>query len=424
MGYLQYKLRQQELEDRKKSRQLDVALNLLKISTDRDIREKSLELEASKTLYAENQKILSDNRTKLDNLETKYHEAVGSIDNLDEIYHGSGKDVTVDIYKGEATNYQARADQAQLNNVAIENKINALQNVLFTDINRAKQIMAGGAGPRGGSIPDEWDSADLGIVAYEAEYGEASPTVQLLFQNNPGAMMKSLSDLKKSETALELSKSKTEYYGAKGVERGKKVVELAFGTVIKSASLDSGKSDYDILTLTSSQFDENTTPEDIKSNKQNKFKIINQVGEELFEQLLNQNISKSEHPNLVQEYFNMYDHATKDYEAGLGVTAEANYGPYLEYLKLAKDNYVEAIKKDDDNLKRRLNALARKYLGMPYGAELHVFVKDMEGHFNEKVLSELNIIENPYGPPTGDQDPNRQNTVNNEDDFWNRMDEE
>ena len=207
MGYLQYKLRQQELEDKKKSRQLDIALNLLKISTERDIREKSLELEASKTLYAENQKILSDNRTKLDSLETKYHEAVGSIDNLDEIYHGSGKDVTMDIYKGEATNYQARADQAQLNNVAIENKINALQNVLFTDINRAKQIMAGGAGPRGGDIPGKWDSADLGIVAYEAQYGKASPTVQLLFQNNPGVMMKSLSDLKKSKTALELSKS-------------------------------------------------------------------------------------------------------------------------------------------------------------------------------------------------------------------------
>ena len=164
-------------------KKLDVADRMSVL--DRNLKERTIELEASKSMYNENMKLYYDAQASLDKLEASYGESVGSLDALGELYTASGKDVTTDIYEGKATNYQTRADNALSNVQAIKNKIGLLQNVLYTDVKRAKNIMAGGFGFEGGADAEKWDLGDLGLVSYEAQFGEASETVKNMFKNNP-----------------------------------------------------------------------------------------------------------------------------------------------------------------------------------------------------------------------------------------------
>ena len=139
---------------------------------DRDIRRedalKLLELQSSQNLLNENRKLYSEAKSSLDKLEQKYGEAVGGIENLPEMYKSSGLDITTEIYKGDATNYQERANVALNNMQAAQNKINVLQDVIYTDIKRTQNIMAGGAGFEGGEDPQA--VSHLQVVLAESRF--------------------------------------------------------------------------------------------------------------------------------------------------------------------------------------------------------------------------------------------------------------
>ena len=385
-GILQLIQQQQALEERKEERHQSMALNLLTL----EMKEKAIDLEASKSLYNENKKLYYSAIDNLDKLEATYGETVGSLEPLNEMYTSGGKDVTADIYKGEATDYQARADNALENWQAVKNKIGVLQGSLYGDVKRAKNIMAGGAGFEGGVDPKGWDLADLGIIAYEHRFGESSPTVVSMFENNPGLMTASLASLQKTEGALALTGSKRKYYsGATETKTGDnemKQAELVFGTIASSARKTSGKQMYDGLMIQQANFNEQTGDEEITANNDAQFRITKEIGKE-FADLTGQVVTPEEYLDVTEEYFEMLNLAQGSSEVRQGQTAYANWSVYKNYITQARDAYVKALQAGDAEKAKRLNSLAEKYFGKPQGIELSTFALDMDTYYSKTILA-------------------------------------
>ena len=357
-----------------------------------EVQEKTIELEASKSLYNENKKLYYDALDNLQTLESTYGETVGSLEPLNEMYTAGGKDVTADIYKGEATDYQARADNALENWQAVKNKIGILQGSLYGDVKRAKNIMAGGAGFEGGADPKGWDLADLGIVAYENRFGESSPTVVSMFENNPGLMTTSLASLQKTEGALALTTAKRGYYGTatetKAGDDDMKQAELVFGTIASSARKTSGKQMYDGLLLARAELnqDPSNNVEQIDANNARQFEITKEIGKE-FADLTGQVVTEEQYLDVTEEYFEMLNLAQGSSEVRQGQTAYANWSVYKNYISQARDEYVKALQAGDAEKARRLNSLAEKYFGKPQGIELSTFASDMDTYYSKTILA-------------------------------------
>ena len=390
---LQLIQQQQALEERKEERNQDLALNLLTL----EMKEKAIDLEASKSLYNENKKLYYDALDNLQTLESTYGETVGSLEPLNEMYTTSGKDVTADIYKGEAKDYQARADNALENWQAVKNKIGILQGSLYGDVKRAKNIIAGGAGFEGGADQKGWDLADLGIVAYENRFGESSPTVVAMFENNPGLMTTSLATLQKTEGALELTGAKRKYYsGASDKKTGDnemKQAELVFGTIASSARKTSGKQMYDGLLAARSILNEDVAnnQEEIAANNARQFEITKEIGKE-FSELTGQAVTPEEYLDITEDYFEMLNLAKGSSEPRQGQTAYANWSVYKNYIIQARDEYVKALQAGDAEKAGRLNSLAEKYFGKPQGVDLSTFALDMDNYYSKTILASFSEL--------------------------------
>ena len=377
---------QQALEERKAERHQDLALSLLSM----EMKEKAIDLSASKSLYNENQKLYYDALDNLQTLEATYGETVGSLEPLNEMYTSGGKDVTADIYKGEAKDYQARADNALENWQAVKNKIGILQGSLYGDVKRAKNIMAVGQGFEGGVDPEGWDLADLGIVAYEHRFGESSPTVIAMFENNPGLMTASLASLQKTEGALGLTTAKRKYYAEATTKKtgddDMKQAELVFGTIASSARKTSGKQMYDGFMMQRANFNDQTSDEEIAANNASQFAITKEIGKE-FSELTGQVVTEEQYLDVTEEYFEMLNLAQGSSEVRQGQTAYANWSVYKNYITQARDEYVKALQAGDAEKAKRLNSLAEKYFGKPQGIELSTFASDMDTYYSKTILA-------------------------------------
>tara|TARA_R100000808_G_scaffold6268_2_gene18754 strand:+ start:514 stop:1836 length:1323 start_codon:yes stop_codon:yes gene_type:complete len=363
---------------------------------DREYRErmanKSIELEASKSLYKEAVSEYNKLDSALMALENKYSEAVGSVDNLGEMYKGSGLDVVTDIYKGEATNYQARADNALENIQALKNKINIVQGSLYGDVKRVQNIMAGGAGFEGGASAEGWDLGDLGLLAYETQFGESSPTVKAMFKNNPGMMTSSLASLQKTEEAMKLSKEKRQYYSDKDANAkeisARSEAELTFGSLIGSSAITSGKQQFDGLSMIEANFDDTTTEDDKSKVANSKNALRTQIGKD-FAFLLGDLVSEDMYFDYSEDYFEMHNLAKGQSAVRQGRTAYGNWSIFNNYVQKANANYINAIQSGDTNKALMLNQMAIKYFGMPDSkdVQLSTFANDMNKHFSKTILA-------------------------------------
>jgi hypothetical protein len=414
-GALQILQQQQALKERKEERHHDLALQLLSI----DMKEKAIDIAASKDLYNENRKLYYDALDNLENLESTYGETVGSLEPLSEMYTKSGKDVTADIYEGEAKDYQGRADQALENWQAIRNKISILKGSLYGDVKRAKNIMAGGAGFQGGVDPEKWDLSDLGIIAYESRFGESSPTVVSMFKNNPGLMTSSLASLQKTEGTLGLTEEKREYYKRTGIEKSSddamKQSELVFGTLASSAIKTSGKQEYDGLIIQAENLGSEADETDVANNKARQFTITKEIGEE-FSKLTGQDVAPEDYIDITSDYFEMLSLGRGASAVRRGQTAYGNWSVYYNYVAMARDEYIKAIKAGDSEKARKLNTLAEKYFGMPsgQGLELTTFAQDMGEYFSSTILASFGagIINEDSDDESWYRDPAEPSNIN------------
>ena len=420
----QVKLEQERCDQR-------MALELLRMQETRDLQEKSIELEASKSMYRDNMQERKDLQKSLDALELEYGKAVGSLDLLPDLYKGSGKDVTTDIYKGEASNYTARAEWALDQASAIENKIDVLQETIYGDVKRAQNIMAGGASFEGGADPEAWDLSDLGIVSYEAKYGKASPTVEALFANNPGLMTASLASLQKTEESLKSSQSKRMYYDFTGTSKQLKQdnahSNLILGSLINKGIKLSGKQQLDGFSLLKANLDASDANQaaQIDLYDEQSFMLRKNIGSE-FAELLGINITDEMSYEYSQEYFDMLESASGASEVRQGQTAYGDYSAFNKYVQQAKDNYVNAIKEGNSDKARRINELAIKYFGMPAdkGLELTTYAMDVAEIYSNTYLSGLggpNNENNIIGGESLNLENNLDNLDNLEGENWEEL---
>ena len=376
---LQYKQMEYAQAERATERQLK-----------RELIEKGYEIEAGKSMYNENMKIYSAAEQSLQLLETEYHKAVGDVDSLGELYTAAGNEVVRDVYEGKATDYSARADWAYNNAQQIKGQIETLQGTLYGDIKRAENIMAGGAGFRGGVSAEEWDPADLGIVAYELQYGEASPTVQSLFKNNLGAVSESLSKLRKTEQTFGLAEQKIQYYESKTqaekVQSENDKAELMFGTLSNSSKKTSAMQNLQGLQIAEANYDENTDAATVDANEQGQFAIYKAIGGE-FSKLIGRDVDPEDYPAITEEYIEMQNLGSGDAASLMGQTAYGNWSAFKGYVDDAAREYVAAIQANDTEKVRILNELAQKYFGMPPGVSLTQFAADVGDQYSKTLLA-------------------------------------
>ena len=376
---LQYKQMEYAQAERATERQLK-----------RELIEKGYEIEAGKSMYNENMKIYSAAEQSLQLLETEYHKAVGDVSSLGELYKAAGNEVVRDVYEGEATDYSARADWAYDNAQQIKGQIETLQGSLYGDIKRAENIIAGGAGFRGGVSAEEWDPADLGIVAYELQYGEASPTVQSLFKNNLGAVTESLTRLRKTEQTFGLTEQKIQYYESKTqaekVQSENDKAELMFGTLSNSSKKTSEMQNLQALQIAEANYDVNTDAATRAANEQGQFAIYKAIGGE-FSKLIGRDVDPGDYPEITQEYIEMQNLGSGDAASLMGQTAYGNWSAFKGYVDDAAREYVAAIQANDTEKVRILNELAQKYFGMPPGVSLTQFAADVGDQYSKTLLA-------------------------------------
>tara|TARA_Y100001963_G_scaffold20311_1_gene25889 strand:+ start:4733 stop:6037 length:1305 start_codon:yes stop_codon:yes gene_type:complete len=371
----------------------EMAFRLLQLEMQQDWKNKSIELEASKSLYNENVMAHKQAQADLTKLETKYQEAVGSLDLLDESYKKSGLEVAQQIYQGDATNYQARADMYLDNTQAIKNKISVLEDLVYGDIKRSKNIMAGGFGHKGGGDTEAWDLGDLGIVSYEAMYGTASPTVEAMFANNPGVMVKELANLQKTEKALESTGQKIKYHKGLNEERrtqkAREEANMVFGMALSSAEKQSDYAVYKAYGALQSNLENIEENEvQIAEYKQERNKIKATIGAE-FATLLGRPLNDTNVFDLSMAYMEMHDVGAPT-TAVRTTTLSGEFSLYNNYIQEAAKNYQAAISSGDNDKARELNKLAMKYLGMPQGVQLNSFAKDMNDHYSKTIMGAFN----------------------------------
>jgi len=398
---------QQALEERKEERHQDMALTLLGMEMKEDLTKRAYEIEAGKSMYNENMKIYSDARNSLELLETEYHKAVGDVSSLGELYKAAGDEVVRDVYQGEATDYSARADWAFNNAQQIKDQIQTLQGTLYGDVKRAENIMAGGAGFKGGVSAEEWDAGDLGLIAYEIQYGEASPTVQSLFKNNLGAVSESLSKLRKTEQTFGLTEQKIQYYESKTqaqkVQSENDKAELMFGTLSNSSKKTSDMQNLQALQIAEANYDENTNDAIRTANEQGQFAIYKAIGGE-FSKLIGKDVKPADYPEVTEEYIEMQNLGSGDAASLMGQTAYGNWSAFKGYVDDAAREYVTAVQSGDSEKARILNELAQKYFGMPPGVSLTQFAADVGDQYSKTVLATFgqnDLI------PTTDIDPSK-----------------
>ena len=383
----------QKLEQDKKEFNQSLALSMLQI----ELKNRAIDISASKDLYNENKKLYYDSLNDLQTLETSYGEAVGSLNHLGDMYKASGKEVTADIYKGEATNYQARADHHLENWQAVQNKIDILQESIFTDVKRAKNIMAGGFGFEGGADEEKWDIGDLGIVSYEAMYGKASPTVEAMFENNPGVMVKELANLQKTEGALKKQESTTAYYAELNEEKRIKIdrerAELILGRALSSSNKTSEFNLYNAHAAMQANLENNEeNVEQIVLHQQARDKIQATIGAE-FATLLGRPLDDTNIFELSRSYMEMHDVASPTTEVRTK-TISGNFSIYNEYVQEANKNYQAAMSRGDNDKARKINELAIKYLGMPTGIQLNTFARDIGAQYSKTITGMFNDSSN------------------------------
>jgi hypothetical protein len=367
---------------------------------DRELKEsmqtKAIEMEASKSMYNENMKIYEDARISLDLLETEYNKAVGDISSLGELYKSSGNQVVRDVYEGEATDYTARAEWALNNANEIKSQMKTLQGSIYGDIKRAQNIIAGGAGFRGGASKEIWDAGDIGLIAYEIQYGKASPTVESLFKNNIGAINQSLTTLRKTEQTFALTGQKMKYYEERGIaaeEKSENIkAELIFGTLSNTSKKTSGMQDLQALQYAASNFDLTDTSDaakaEISKNEQGQFALLKSIGAE-FSKLIGKDAKPEDYIDIAEEYIEMQNLGVGDAASLLGQTAHGNWAAFKGYVDDAAKEFVSAVQSGDSEKAKILQALAQKYFGMPPGVSLTQFAFDIGEQYSKTILASL-----------------------------------
>tara|TARA_R100001082_G_scaffold110046_2_gene88734 strand:+ start:415 stop:1629 length:1215 start_codon:yes stop_codon:yes gene_type:complete len=224
------------------------SIAMAQLEHNKQIREDEREYQANLSLYQDAKTESIRNERLYNETRQKYLETGLSLEKLNDMFK-TNKSLKVldDISTVKADDYAARADYYSDQAMNFATKTDIMSGVLVDDVRKAKNIMAGGAGPTGGSDLTGWDVQDINIDAFKAFYGEdaVTPQVEEYFQANPGSIQTALSTLQSTDYKQKISEQKYNYYKGKTEGSGPDKSRDWYKQRISSAKTTSGKSMVD-----------------------------------------------------------------------------------------------------------------------------------------------------------------------------------
>ena len=367
----------------------------LKVQAEKDLAKDKREYDASVDMYKDARSQAKENKKAYEALVNEFQKTGGNLGHLPELFRNE-KAIKVldDIGKIPAENYSERAEWWEAKADKIEAQKDALADKMYGDIYNAKQIMAGGRGYKGGYDPLMWDIEDIGIEAYEKEYGKADPIIQDIFKSNIGTIEKSLAELETSELSRRLSWRKGSYYEKKsGKDVGQETKRRAtawLGTRTGSAYLDSGMQNY--LSLEAAKQVTNLDQPTFNKYIEAQDEIKQEVGV-LYGELLGQDAKTVDD---VDKNFNEYSMILKHSRADTMLGKEAEFAYYQLAVEKAYKNYQT---KTGDG-KARLDAIASKLFGFT-GISFEEFVEQFKSKTADYLLSDFDPAQVPAASGSG-----------------------
>ena len=350
------------------------------------LRKEDREYKAAVSMYSDAKELYKSAERSLDELENSWLQTGLGLDGLNEMFKTKGLDIVEKVYEGEATNWIGRANHYQDLAAQLGKKAQVMQNVLYDDIAKTKQIMAGGgvSGAGGGSDPVRWDMGDFGAKAYEETYGEPMSAIsQEYLAANPGVVRQSL---EKFESTRLLNRLRD----AKNVNQDRRQSEQFLGGYVNSAYTKSGLSTVYEMEKIQNAYAKGAEEVDVAMNdqavqKQRAGQVI--IGSE-FADLLG--IPQAEAQEQIMDYYYLYDrmHAAAEQPVltGGGEQGLRDFSLLVTNARQAYNHYLSLKNKGNNAEANRIEELAKKYFGFE-GMGFQQYLTSLNMHFSKYALT-------------------------------------
>ena len=368
-----------------------------KIEHEEKLFQDKQEYEQSRIAYQDSREQYREVKNSLDALELEYEKSGGERSYLNEIYQTPGALEALDnITKPVAEDLGTQAQHLDSEIDYLEEKKDALSNVLYTDIAQAQEIMTGGAGFGGGFNKKEWDREDFGIAAYEKMYGPASDIVKSVFRAKPGfretQYLQKISDTALASQRLARGEAYDEKTKAQKAKEDKETSNLWFGQRIRNSHELSGLQEiegYDTTMALAVQNEDQELYDQAAESSINKTQQLGEFYGELIgedEKTRKQNAMKN-----YEEFKNMHSLAKYQYTHGKGITVEPDFSLFTKLTDAAWKNYQSFSNEtiEGQQQRERLDTIARALLGMSEEDTFEQFIQLNRMYYADNLLVDL-----------------------------------
>jgi len=329
------------------------------------------EYEAAVSMYQDAKVEERDARLGYEKVEDLWRESGLGLQSLNEMFKtDQSLKVLEDINKIPADDYRQREQFFSDKAYNLERKADILENILYGDIRRAQNVMAGGAGYIGGTKPLYWDVGDLSLEAYKKLYGESSEVVKEYFKANPAAIRTALAKLEQGQLDIELLREKTGYYKQLGVAQVDKAkfqrkerIGKYFASGLAIGEERSGLSDYNVQNsqLAEMMSDEEAYGEEAIDKKRGMvIDIRDAIGTKFGRLKGDKNLTDSEKSAYFKEYQEIHRLSRSKTATHLGVISDPDFVPYWDAIERA---YATFNQEEEPAVKAAIEQAAKELFG-------------------------------------------------------------
>ena len=377
---------------------------------DQDIMERKLKIQLGYDLLKESEDDQDEAQASLDRLETEFHKTTGGLGGLQDLYKTSNNSLEIldTSYEGDMSDIE---DQIQFNNDktrAIKNKIDLLEGALYEDIAKATAIMQGGAGMAGGTDPEAWDAADLGLEAFEEIHGDAKPWVESYFDRASGAINKQLEELQTTVLDKEYKEARINYMkggGDKSLNNAVRQTKNFLGNKVNVSMANTGIGQiFKDEDLKNTMITNNQDVQEISTIIDNK-KLAIASEYALMRYGIQYGDLSGMSPKAKQALMKFYETYKIGVFTAQGKTAATtgDFGDYFEQVEQSYKAWNTAIQAGDQNKADKINELHKKYNGT--NLDIQEFYKNMEGMSKHIIEADLAPLISPEDNSGNNENP-------------------
>jgi hypothetical protein len=324
------------------------------------IQAEAREYNATLSMYKDAKDEAKISELEYNKIEKSWLETGLGLDKLNEMFKtDKSLKVLQDLNEIPAKDWKKREQYYSDKAFNLERKADILEGVLYGDIRKAQNIIAGGAGFTGGSDVLSWDTGDLTLAAYKKMYPKAKTGhAAEFFAANPGLIEASLSKLKKDAITQSLLREREGHYSRLGTstttkkvsDRGIKIGRY-FSSNLASASERSKFNKYKgHRHMLASMLDEADYYKQIMPDKEISYiqdqeqKITStgiEIGRKYALAMGSTNVSDEQALKSLQEYEQMHKLSRSKTSTHLGVVSDPDFMPYWNSIEQAFKVYKE-----------------------------------------------------------------------------------